>query len=158
MAVFMGAHNFGVCCLYRIACGAAISLVPETSRARPWGPCLMTGSAETFSPVTRSCKSLLCLSRMGTGFRSSRMIACGRSEDDCVARGLTLTLPLGSQVATQTWFRRGLALTLCIGVAAVAEIGGTYAPLVGAPLFAIAIGVLITNAVPVLAQQRSLWI
>ena len=65
-------------------------------------------------------------------------------------------LPLPSRTATQMWLRRGLALTLCIGIAVLAEIGGRFAPLVGAPLFAIAIGVLITNAAPALAQEKSL--
>lgn len=69
-----------------------------------------------------------------------------------------LTLPVQSRIATQAWRRRGLGLLLCIGIAALAEVGGTFAPLIGAPLFAIAIGVLIANAVPSLAQQKSLRI
>ena len=40
----------------------------------------------------------------------------------------------------------------------MAELGGSFAPLIGAPLFAIAIGVLIANALPVIAQQKSLGI
>jgi uncharacterized integral membrane protein (TIGR00698 family) len=69
-----------------------------------------------------------------------------------------LTLPLQSRLATQPWFRRGLGLILCIGIAALAEVGGSLSPLIGAPLFAIAIGVLIANAVPALSQQKSLRI
>jgi uncharacterized integral membrane protein (TIGR00698 family) len=70
----------------------------------------------------------------------------------------SLTLPARSQVATQAWLRRGLGLLLCIAIAGLAEIGGSFAPLIGAPLFAIAIGVLTTNAVPAIAQQRALRI
>jgi uncharacterized integral membrane protein (TIGR00698 family) len=49
-------------------------------------------------------------------------------------------------------------LLLCIFIAALAEIGGAYAPLVGAPLFAIAIGVLVANTAPSLAWQKTLRI
>jgi uncharacterized integral membrane protein (TIGR00698 family) len=69
-----------------------------------------------------------------------------------------LTMPAESRVASQAWFRRGLGLLLCIGIAALAEIGGSFAPLIGAPLFAIAIGVLVANALPAVAQQKSLRI
>jgi uncharacterized integral membrane protein (TIGR00698 family) len=69
-----------------------------------------------------------------------------------------LTLPLQSQIASRAWLRRGLGFLLCIGIAALAEIGGSFAPLIGAPLFAIAIGVLIANATPALVQQKSLRI
>ena len=69
-----------------------------------------------------------------------------------------VTLPASSGLATQAWFRRGLGLLLCIAIAALAEVCGTLAPLVGAPLFAIAIGVLVANAWPALAQQKSLRI
>ena len=68
------------------------------------------------------------------------------------------TLPLQSGIATQPWFRRGLGLLLCIGIAGLAELAGSFVPLVGAPLFAIAIGVLIANAWPALPQQKSLRI
>ena len=69
-----------------------------------------------------------------------------------------LTLPARSRVATQAWFRRGLGLLLCVFIAALAELGGSFAPLIGAPLFAIAIGVLIANAAPSIVQQKSLRI
>ena len=71
---------------------------------------------------------------------------------------LRSTMAVQSGIGTQPWFRRGLGLVLCIGIAALAEIAGAYVPLVGAPLFAIAIGVLIANAWPALAQQKSLRI
>ncbi|WP_428541184.1 YeiH family protein [Rhodopila sp.] len=68
------------------------------------------------------------------------------------------TVAVQSGIATQPWFRRGLGLLLCIAIAVLAEVAGGYAPLVGAPLFAIAIGVLIANAWPALSQQKSLGI
>ncbi len=67
-----------------------------------------------------------------------------------------VTMSVGSGVTTQAWFRRGLGVLLCVAIAAVAELGGSFAPLVGAPLFAIAIGVLITNAIPAVSQAKSL--
>jgi len=70
----------------------------------------------------------------------------------------SLALPLQSDKATQAWLRRGVGLTLCIAIAGLAGIGGAFAPLIGAPLFAIALGVLIANAAPALAQQKSLRI
>lgn len=69
-----------------------------------------------------------------------------------------LTLPVRSRMATHPWFRRGLGLCLCIGIAALAEVGGSWAPLVGAPLFAIALGVLIANALPGIPRNKSLGI
>lgn len=69
-----------------------------------------------------------------------------------------LTWPAQSSVATQAWARRGLGLALCIGIAVLAEGGGLLAPLVGAPLFAIAIGVLVANAAPALGRMKSLRI
>ena len=68
------------------------------------------------------------------------------------------TLPLQSRSPNQARLQGGLGLLLCIGIAALAEGAGSFAPLVGAPLFAIAIGVLIANAVPAIAQQKSLRI
>ena len=61
-------------------------------------------------------------------------------------------------MATQFGFSRGLGLILCIGIALLAEVAGAYAPLIGAPLFAIGIGVLIANAFPALVQQKALRI
>ena len=70
-------------------------------------------------------------------------------------QGITLNQ---TQNASQAWFRRGLGLLLCIAIAVVAEGVGTLVPLVGAPLFAIAIGVLIANAAPAVPQNKSLRI
>jgi uncharacterized integral membrane protein (TIGR00698 family) len=69
-----------------------------------------------------------------------------------------VTLPVQTMVTTKAWFRRALGLLLCVSIAALAEAGGSFAPLIGAPLFAIAIGVLIANAVPALVQQKPLRI
>jgi uncharacterized integral membrane protein (TIGR00698 family) len=69
-----------------------------------------------------------------------------------------MTLSTGSRALTHAWVRRCLGLLLCVAIAGVAEFGGSLAPLIGAPLFAIAIGVLITNAVPAVSQARSLRI
>lgn len=69
-----------------------------------------------------------------------------------------LILPGRTKLATQPWFRRGLGLFLCMAIAALAEVGGSFEPLIGAPLFAIAIGVLIANAFPAVPQQKSLRI
>lgn len=69
-----------------------------------------------------------------------------------------MTVSNDPRATTQPWARRGLGLLLCMTIAAVAEFAGSLAPLVGAPLFAIAIGVLIANAVPAVARARSLRI
>jgi uncharacterized integral membrane protein (TIGR00698 family) len=69
-----------------------------------------------------------------------------------------MTLPIQAKVTTKAWFRRALGLLLCVAIAALAEVGGSFAPVVGAPLFAIAIGVLIANAAPALVQQKPLRI
>jgi uncharacterized integral membrane protein (TIGR00698 family) len=69
-----------------------------------------------------------------------------------------LTVPMRSRVAPRAWFHRGLGLLLCVGIAALAEACGSFSPLIGAPLFAIAIGVLIANALPTIPQQKSLRI
>lgn len=72
------------------------------------------------------------------------------------AQGMTVSAD--ARETTQAWVRRAMGLLLCVAIAAVAELGGSFAPLVGAPLFAIAIGVLITNAAPSLAKARGLRI
>jgi uncharacterized integral membrane protein (TIGR00698 family) len=77
-------------------------------------------------------------------------------ENDVALQGVTL--PVQARVATQAWSRRALGLLLCVAIAAFAELGGSFAPLIGAPLFAIAIGVLIANAAPALVQQKPLRI
>ncbi|HVZ07336.1 YeiH family protein [Rhodopila sp.] len=53
---------------------------------------------------------------------------------------------------------RGGGLLLCIAIAVAAEGLGSLVPLVGAPLFAIAIGVLITNAIPAVPRTKALRI
>lgn len=68
------------------------------------------------------------------------------------------TIPSESRFLEQPWFRRVLGLLLCAAIAAAAVACGGFAPLIGAPLFAIAIGVLIANAVPAVVQQKSLRI
>ena len=58
----------------------------------------------------------------------------------------------------RSWAHRGLGLLLCLAIAVTALGLGQWVPLVGAPLFAIAIGVLITNAVPAIPHNKSLGI
>jgi uncharacterized integral membrane protein (TIGR00698 family) len=70
----------------------------------------------------------------------------------------TLAAPAQFRLTKQAWTGRGLGLLLCVAIAALAEVGGSFVPLVGAPLFAIAIGVLVANAMPSVAQQKSLRI
>jgi uncharacterized integral membrane protein (TIGR00698 family) len=67
-------------------------------------------------------------------------------------------LPAQPKVAVVVWAHRALGLLLCVCIAGLAMVGGSFAPLIGAPLFAIAIGVLIANAVPALGRQKSLGI
>lgn len=49
------------------------------------------------------------------------------------------------QAALPEWLRMGVGLVLCIAIAFVAEAAGQREPLVGAPIFAIIIGIVITN-------------
>jgi uncharacterized integral membrane protein (TIGR00698 family) len=44
-----------------------------------------------------------------------------------------------------TWLRPAMGLLLCVSIAALAIVAATYAPIVGAPVIAIALGVVITN-------------
>ncbi|MFL5256138.1 MAG: YeiH family protein [Rhodopila sp.] len=69
-----------------------------------------------------------------------------------------LSVPIQLSASTRPWFRRILGLMLCIGIAVLAVVAGSYVPLVGAPLFAIAIGVLIANALPAVPADKSLRI
>jgi uncharacterized integral membrane protein (TIGR00698 family) len=69
-----------------------------------------------------------------------------------------LTRAQRSEATTHPWRRRVAGIALCAGIAVLALIGGRFAPLIGAPLFAIAIGVLLVNGFPVLALQKSLQI
>lgn len=54
-------------------------------------------------------------------------------------------IPLPRRIATGAWLRPTTGLLLCIAIAAVATAAATYAPVVGAPVIAIALGVVITN-------------
>jgi uncharacterized integral membrane protein (TIGR00698 family) len=69
-----------------------------------------------------------------------------------------VTLPVETGITAQPWFRRGVGVGLCVLIAAVALGCAEFAPLVGAPIFAIAIGVLVANAAPAVVQQKSLKI
>ncbi len=77
-------------------------------------------------------------------------------EDEVAIQGITL--PGDPGITALPWFRRTLGVLLCVAIAVLAVACGAFAPLIGAPLFAIAIGVLIANAVPALVQQKSLRI
>jgi uncharacterized integral membrane protein (TIGR00698 family) len=68
------------------------------------------------------------------------------------------TIAEATGLTAQPWFRRGLGIGLCILIAALALGCAEFAPLVGAPIFAIAIGVLAANAAPSIIQQKSLKI
>ncbi len=50
-----------------------------------------------------------------------------------------------SRVAVSAWVRMLGGLVLCIAIAAAANVAAGYAPVVGAPIFAIAFGIVITN-------------
>jgi uncharacterized integral membrane protein (TIGR00698 family) len=56
---------------------------------------------------------------------------------------IAVTTP--SRVAVSAWVRMFGGLVLCIVIAAAADVGARFAPVVGAPIFAIAFGVLIAN-------------
>jgi uncharacterized integral membrane protein (TIGR00698 family) len=78
------------------------------------------------------------------------------TEDSVAIQNLTLAVQ--SRVATQALSCRVLGLYLCIVIAVLAELCASFAPLIGAPLLAIALGVVIANAFPALAQRPSLRI
>lgn len=61
-------------------------------------------------------------------------------------------------VAFAAWFRLAAGLLLCVAIAAAAIEAGNYAPIVGAPIIAIAIGVVITNTLRGPLQISSLRI
>jgi uncharacterized integral membrane protein (TIGR00698 family) len=54
-------------------------------------------------------------------------------------------ISLPRRMAIGAWLRPTMGLLLCIAIAAVATAAATYAPVVGAPVIAIALGVVITN-------------
>ena len=69
-----------------------------------------------------------------------------------------LSSPIAWRFAARSRLDRVLGLLLCLGIAALAVLGGSFVPLAGAPLIAIAIGVLIANAMPAIPRQSSLGI
>lgn len=56
---------------------------------------------------------------------------------------LAITTP--SRVAVAVWARTLSGLLLCVAIAAVANIAAGYVPVIGAPILAIAFGIVITN-------------
>jgi uncharacterized integral membrane protein (TIGR00698 family) len=70
----------------------------------------------------------------------------------------SLTSSRESRLAAQAWLPRGLGILLCVAIAGVAELGGSVAPLIGAPIFAIVIGVLMANAMPEVSRAGALRI
>jgi uncharacterized integral membrane protein (TIGR00698 family) len=50
-----------------------------------------------------------------------------------------------SRIADAPWLRLAAGLLLCVAIAATAFLAANYAPVVGAPVIAIAIGVVLTN-------------
>lgn len=56
-----------------------------------------------------------------------------------------LTVSTSSRIAASAWVRMLGGLVLCIVIAAAANVAAGHAPVVGAPIFAIAFGVVITN-------------
>lgn len=58
-------------------------------------------------------------------------------------QNIAVTAGSGPQFASQLRLAGGVVL--CLGIAALAYVAARFAPLVGAPLFAIAIGVVVTN-------------
>lgn len=56
-----------------------------------------------------------------------------------------VAIPVVSRQALSSWVRGALGLALCVIIAAAANAAASAAPIVGAPVFAIAIGVVVTN-------------
>ena len=69
-----------------------------------------------------------------------------------------VAVPVVSRAALSSWTRGGLGLALCIVIAAAANGAASLAPIVGAPVFAIAIGVVVTNSLRGPLQLTSLRI
>ena len=57
----------------------------------------------------------------------------------------TAAIPASASTPLNPWLRLALGIGLCTAIAAVALVAGRYVPLIGAPLIAIAIGVVLTN-------------
>jgi uncharacterized integral membrane protein (TIGR00698 family) len=56
-----------------------------------------------------------------------------------------MAIPTPSRIALSAWARLAVGLLLCVAIAAAALGAEEYAPIVGAPVLAIAFGVVITN-------------
>jgi uncharacterized integral membrane protein (TIGR00698 family) len=90
---------------------------------------------------------------------SARLTGRGHTAHDCAARQVMFgkesptTMAIQqeiavapSRLATPGWVRMLGGLVLCIAIAAAANAAADYTPVVGAPIFAIAFGVLVTNS------------
>jgi uncharacterized integral membrane protein (TIGR00698 family) len=56
-----------------------------------------------------------------------------------------LTASSAPRIVLAPWIRLAAGLSLCVVIAAAAIVAGKYAPIIGAPVIAIAIGVVVTN-------------
>ena len=56
-----------------------------------------------------------------------------------------LAVSTPARVTVSAWVRMFGGLALCIAIAAAADVAAGYAPVVGAPIFAIAFGIVIAN-------------
>jgi uncharacterized integral membrane protein (TIGR00698 family) len=56
-----------------------------------------------------------------------------------------VAISLPRRLGIAAWLRPAMGLLLCVAIAAVATAAATYVPVVGAPVIAIALGVVITN-------------
>lgn len=82
----------------------------------------------------------------------------GGGSGDIVVTVQGFSSPIAWRFAARSRLGRALGLLLCTGIATLAVAGGSFVPLAGAPLIAIAIGVLIANAIPAIPRQKSLGI
>jgi uncharacterized integral membrane protein (TIGR00698 family) len=57
-----------------------------------------------------------------------------------------MAISSASRVASSAWVRLAAGVALCVAIAAAAIATADFAPVIGAPVFAIAFGVVITNA------------
>ncbi len=56
-----------------------------------------------------------------------------------------LAVSTAPRIATAPWLRLAAGFALCVAIAAAAIAAADYAPIIGAPVIAIAIGVIVTN-------------
>jgi uncharacterized integral membrane protein (TIGR00698 family) len=79
-------------------------------------------------------------------WRGARGMLRGSDIDEGRMAGTTQSAATTEAAAgLSRWTPLGLGLGLCLIIAVIAEVAGSYVPLVGAPIFAIAIGVTLTN-------------